>query len=64
MAQKYEGSPCRRCGGTIRYKSNKHCINTECCHTADVHLYQIREVLKSAKQAEEIVIELKRMLLR
>lgn len=29
MTEKYTGKPCRRCGGTERYASNKHCIACE-----------------------------------
>lgn len=29
---KYEGRPCGRCGGTVRYSSNGHCVNFDCNH--------------------------------
>ena len=26
----YHGSPCKHCGGTLRFKANGHCVDKEC----------------------------------
>lgn len=44
----YNGKPCKVCGETLRYKSNKRCVT--CKHEMDAWNYQQR---KARKQAEE-----------
>lgn len=40
----YDGKPCKVCGETLRYKSNKRCV--ACKHEMDAALYQQRKARK------------------
>jgi hypothetical protein len=62
-ALKYEGRPCRRCGGTVRYVKNRHCINKGCNHLQLINLHHVRELVASSMDAETMVKQLRNMLL-
>lgn len=61
MASKYEGTPCRRCGGTVRFKSNGHCVNKGCSYVTELHLYHVRELIASNTEPAQIVQYLREM---
>lgn len=45
----YEGSPCRKCGGTLRYTVSCNCVACANKGTNATHA-KIREILRNAKK--------------
>ncbi|MCS5737577.1 UNVERIFIED_CONTAM: hypothetical protein RF648_17605 [Kocuria sp. CPCC 205274] len=48
----YHGKPCKVCGETLRYRSNKRCVM--CKHEMDAWNYQQRKARKQVEQRHEV----------
>lgn len=44
---KYTGKPCRICGGTVRYRSNRACVDCATAHP----LANVRRLIKNRRRS-------------
>ncbi|MCS5736394.1 hypothetical protein [Herbiconiux daphne] len=51
-AQQYHGKPCKVCGETLRYRSNKRCVL--CKHEMDAAAYQQRKARQQVEHRHEV----------
>lgn len=53
-AGKYHGKPCRECGETLRYRSNKRCVM--CKHEMDAWNYQQRKARQDVENRHDLEV--------